>query len=85
MNGGNLKTMISKQDPNQLPEHDFISWYLDDILTDKENPAAGVEGCILAIAYSRAQEILTKHGVELEIVMEIRDPEVELTYLIKSC
>lgn len=77
--------MISEQDPNQLPEHDFISWYLDDILTDKENPAAGVEGCILARAYNRAQVILAKHGVELKIVMVIRDPEVELTYLIKSC
>ena len=77
--------MISEQDPNQLPETDFTSWYIDDILVDRQNPAAGVEGCILARAYNRAQEVLAKHGVELEIVMEIRDPEVELTYLIKSC
>ena len=76
--------MISDRDPWTLTDAEFIDWYLGDILKEKENLKSGVDGCILARAWSRAAKILESNGIQAEIVLEIKDPECELTYLIKS-
>jgi hypothetical protein len=76
--------MISDRDPWTLTETEFIDWYLSDIFKEKKNLKSGVAGCILAKAWDRAAKILESNGIQAEIVLEIKDPECELTYLIKS-
>jgi hypothetical protein len=76
--------MILNRDPESLPEDVFIHRFIEDILVDSKDLSSGVNGCIPASAFKRASAILVAHGgKEPTIVQEIRDPEVELTYIIK--
>tara|TARA_B110000879_G_scaffold176953_1_gene231217 strand:+ start:38 stop:271 length:234 start_codon:yes stop_codon:yes gene_type:complete len=66
-------------------DRDFIYKHIESILDVPGDLSSGINGCILASAYSRACNILESNGSNKpNIVHTIDDPECELTYLVEN-